>query len=618
MATGYEKFERQLDRLEKLFSRKKRVAYAQKPAVAGTNVDATARSFPVPPYLRPTSSRMMAREEVLLPPHSARRARSLPETPSTPHLRAAACRAHDSDDKYPSIPTRHCSSFPGMAQRSSSPYSGSRTDDPSSKLLEFSFSAASKGSKCESSPTRRCRPSSRLSNRSSVSVSPRARPDRKRYSTEFQDQSLLSERQESEVCKQITRQERASALPPLAREDHSSGVALAESPTPYLSPSPLPKDEPKFERSSSDRRVDSHQRSSSPISHTSIHQLIKALHKSTSVSQLSLAKDVDSDPVLKEPTVHDFLALSDDDIADGHAASRVQPPVSNPPAFALPPNPSLASSPVRIKPTFPLLTLSPPMATLPAAAAAIEAARIATKYRFNLVYVVNLWPNHISRSGRSSPLGRFCSNTHPASPFQTVTPSPPGSPVSTSSGYNSSFESRTPISCDSGTTGRLLAAYGLSSIMCPFRISAPVHQKVLRTQGWLEYRNDTGARDEFAHGYSCSFYTGYTPPRGCTTDVSNTEGKHQHQQEGQPHPEKPANRGIVFAAFRVPSDDGKPLCSDIAELEELHKDAEALVDMLINNRTARRQRRLPTPPSRWCVGGGSSQMLKSTAPLVAI
>ncbi|KAL2166878.1 hypothetical protein VTG60DRAFT_2057 [Thermothelomyces hinnuleus] len=564
----------------------------------------TAQAFPVPPYLRPTSSRMMAREEVLLQPLWARRARSLPESPSAPRIKTAAFSGHNTDEKGPSIPARHSSGYAGIAQRPSSPYSGSNVDDPSTKLLQFSFSTASRESECNSSP-RRSRPSVRSHRSSSVSVSPRARLDRKRCSTEFQ-QPFPSQGNERGVHGDSAQSENPSALPPLQREEHCSGTALPEHSSPSLSPSLLSKDKPKLGRLNSGQSTVSHRRSSLSISGTTIQQHSEALRESTSLSQLSRARDTNPnpDPILKEPSVNDFLSLSDDDIADEHAASRVQLSVSDPPTFPLPPNPSPASSPIRTRPAFPLLTLSPPLASRPAAAAAIEAARIATKYKFDLVYVVNLWPSHISRSGRSSPSGRSCGTPHPASPSRTTPFSPPGSP-----------DPATP-SPDSDMTGRLLAAYGLSSIMCPFRISAPVHQNVLRTQGWLEYRNETGARDEFACGYSCSFYTGYSPVRGHGSDAASSEGQCKYQE--RQHQDKPANRGIVFAAFRVPREDGSPVFSDATELEALHKDAEALVDMLINTRTARWRRRAPTTPSRWCVAGGSSEPLKPSEPLVAI
>ncbi|AEO53826.1 hypothetical protein MYCTH_114083 [Thermothelomyces thermophilus ATCC 42464] len=637
MATGYEKFDKQLDRLEKLFSRKKRAAYSHDSAATGirpttpmpflTNSNATtAQAFPVPPYLRPTSSRMMAREEVLLQPLWARRARSLPESPSAPRIKTAAFSGHNTDEKGPSIPARHSSGYPGIAQRPSSPYPGSNVDDPSTKLLQFSFSTASRESECNSSP-RRSRPSVRSHRSPSVSVSPRARLDRKRCSTEFQ-QPFPSQGNERGVHGDSSQSENPSALPSLQREERCSGTALSEHSSPSLSPSLPSKDKPKLGRLNSRQCTVSHRQSSLSISGTTIRQLSEALRESTSLSQLSRARDTNPnpDPILKEPSVNDFLSLSDDDIADEHAASRVQLSVSDPPTFPLPPNPSPASSPIRTRPAFPLLTLSPPLASRPAAAAAIEAARIAAKYKFDLVYVVNLWPSHISRSGCSSPSGRSCGTPHPASPSRTTPFSPPGSPDPTTP-HPASPSRTTPFSppgspdpttpsSDSDMTGRLLAAYGLSSITCPFRISAPVHQNVLRSQGWLEYRNETGARDEFACGYSCSFYTGYSPVRGHGSDAASSEGQCKYQE--RQNQDKPANRGIVFAAFRVPREDGSPVFSNATELEALHKDAEALVDMLINTRTARWRRRAPTTPSRWRVAGGSSQPLKPSEPPVAI
>ncbi|KAL2154503.1 hypothetical protein VTH82DRAFT_3179 [Thermothelomyces myriococcoides] len=345
-----------------------------------------------------------------------------------------------------------------------------------------------------------------------------------------------------------------------------------------------------------------------------------AREEPTSPSQLSRARDADPnpDPVLKEPTFNDFLSLSDDDIVDEHAAFRVQKkPASKTPAFAMASDPTPASSPIRERSAFPLLTLSPPLASRPAAAAAIEAARIATKYKFDLVYVVNLWPSRISRSGCPSASGRSYGTPHLSPPPRNTPVPPPGKPDLTTPNPD----------CD--MTGRLLAAYGLSSIVCPFRISAPVHLKVLRAQGWLEYRNESGARDEFACGYSHAFYTGYSPVRGhgggddgagAGAGVGGGSEGHREYQGRQGRQDKPANRGIVFAAFRVPREDGSgPVFCDAAELEALHKDAEALVDMLINTRTARRRpRRAPAVPSRCCAIGGSRRPLKPNGSLVAI
>ena len=377
---------------------------------------------------------------------------------------------------------------------------------------------------------------------------------------------------------------------------------------------------PKPDESNTDKSKVSRRPRSLSISRADIIHANEALRKAASLSQLQTEKAPSLDPIFKEPSVTDFLALSDDDIADGQAALRTQRPASKPPTFALPPNPP-ASTPVRTKPAYPLLTLSPPLASRPAASAAIEAARIATKYRFDLVYIVNLWPSHMSRLSRSSPLSQFCGTPIATSPAGTTTPSPPASPASQASGYDSSFEPRTPRGGGGGgrggVTGRLLAAYGLSSIMYPFRISAPVHQEVLRTEGWLEYRNATGAMDEFARGYSCSFYTGHSPARGRETAAAGASPTDHTKRARNNNKPKPANRGIVFAAFRVPNQDGSPVCSDAAELEELHADAEALVDMLIEIHMAQRQ----TTPRRCAVTGAGGRLMKpgaAVAPLVAI
>jgi hypothetical protein len=348
-----------------------------------------------------------------------------------------------------------------------------------------------------------------------------------------------------------------------------------------------------------------------------IKRASEALHKSTSLPKLPIAKVPTSDATLKEPSLTDFLALSDDDIADGHGAARAQTQASKPPTFALPPHPLQASAPRRPRGTPPMLTLSPPLARPTPAAAAFEAARIATKYQFDVVYVVNLWPSHMSRPSRSSPLSQFYGTPVATSPARVATPSPPATPVSPGSGYDSGFESRTPPPRDSSSspvTGRLLAAYGLHYIGHPFRISAPVHQKVLRTQGWLEYRDHTGAPDVLARGYSCSFCTGYSPARGYEADALTTpDGKRRKLKNNPP------NRGIVFAAYRKPLEDGTPVESSKEELEALYKDAEALVDMLIDMDKTQRQRRVPAPGTpRRCIGGQKSRLVRPGTPLVAL
>ncbi|KXX80812.1 hypothetical protein MMYC01_202952 [Madurella mycetomatis] len=300
--------------------------------------------------------------------------------------------------------------------------------------------------------------------------------------------------------------------------------------------------------------------------------------------------------ILKEPSLTEFLALSDDDVVGDRLAPGAQPATSEASIYSPLPNPPSAIQPARITDGHSLLTPFPPLASHTTAAAAFEATRIAVKFKFDLIYVVNLWPAHLSRSQcKSSP--RWSPRS---TPTQAAIPSKFSFHVSdTSAGGDRLFGSRnSPLSDGTsrcGMTGRLLAAYGLPSIVCPFQISAPVHQKVLRTQGWLEYRNENtgpGAMDEFARGYSCSFYAGYSPDkRRC--DISNPGSGKQEQRRCQTGnaASAAANRGIIFAAYRLPREDGTDISSSVAELATLHKEAEFLVDMLIDVRKAERKRR---------------------------
>lgn len=278
---------------------------------------------------------------------------------------------------------------------------------------------------------------------------------------------------------------------------------------------------------------------------------------------------------------------------------------------------------------YPFITLGPSLgmfpATLPATAAAFEAARIAIKYGFDLVYVVNLWPTRMgnNHSNHLPNFARFRGIPVPTSPTQAPrTPSPPSSPVSSSSfsendsGFEGSPHPYPRKKSSSGAiTGRLLAAYGLPAITYPFRISAPVHQKVLRTEGWLEYRSENCAQDEFARGYSCAFHTGhYSHHRGRhrreradegatssddTSDATSpTSPLHPPRRTAQA---KLANRGVVFAAFRLPRDDGTPIASDTAELDALYRDAELLVDLVTDVHTAQYHQQR----ARWMGKSGS-------------
>lgn len=254
--------------------------------------------------------------------------------------------------------------------------------------------------------------------------------------------------------------------------------------------------------------------------------------------------------ILKEPTLDDFLHLSDDDIAEEQAKndemeSQIQ-------SHTPPPTPvSLVSGSRAVS----SLTLPSPLYSRPAAVAAFEAARIAARHQFDLIYVVNLWPEaENGRDPRSTPTKRSCQ-------------------ARGSKGR---------------MTGRFLAAYGLSTVKSPFRISTMVHRRILRTDGWIEYRNDEAESDDFARGYACAFYRGqYGGPH----TPSGPTGSAAAPKPGAEN----IDRGIVFAAYRKPSRDGDKSAVNCSQeqLSSIYRDAEALVEMLIDVHMADRLRSSP-------------------------
>jgi hypothetical protein len=358
------------------------------------------------------------------------------------------------------------------------------------------------------------------------------------------------------------------------------------------------------EDSSSDRSVDDvTSQEIQPSKHMSLGNPetsridVAQLRKVLSDSNLSAATPLQlRDPVLTEPSLDDFLSLSDDDIADGDPVTSAP---SKPPTCGLPPDPPtpppgtaaavapstatpttaaapamapaavLTVAPAQASKSYRLLTLSSPLVSRPVTAAAFEAARIAARYKFDLVYVVNLWPRNLAGT-----LHKASESTRTA----RLTP------------VDGSLDEQASLACinpKSGMTGRLLAGYGLPSVMSPFRISAPVHQKVLRTDGWLEYRSDNAEADEFSRGYSCSFYTGVGLQGGTSSaqDASTSPKQSPKKKRSQPN-----NRGIVFAAYRLPRLDGTTVGSEISELDSLYRDAESLVEMLIDIHSTQRAR----------------------------
>ncbi|KAF1736475.1 hypothetical protein CRV24_002081 [Beauveria bassiana] len=232
-----------------------------------------------------------------------------------------------------------------------------------------------------------------------------------------------------------------------------------------------------------------------------------------------------SSSILREPDVNEFLSLSDDDIAEEEPDELERS----------------QSTPVPQPLATTLLTLTPPRASQPATAAAYVAARIAKSYDFDLVYIVNLWPGPMESNGQR-PL-----------------------------------------------IGRLLAAHGLHHVPSPLQISSLVHTTILRSDGWIEYRNADARPHDLARGYASAFYTGQYARSLSGNTSSPVSGVRLSEQ---------IDRGIVFAAYRKPRSNPDRLgrSFDDKELGELHREAESLVEMLIDIHVTNRLRQPPTSP----------------------
>lgn len=559
MATGRDRLEKNFDKLEKFFSRTKKAAAFRDSLFGGTRsgtpssppaqitqmeLATNSQIFPHPSFIRPTSTRMLARDEAVLASQPTRRAHSLPEAPTTSHQTSTRPPTIIGIYQSPQVPRRTSSL---LHRRNNASIAG---------LLEFSFA-------------HKATPSPDGSLSSSSTASPLSSPVQKRS---LDNSQALLHRFHSN----------RPDTPPLSdHEECPSPLPLRVVKTPpavpprdCLTPEPSPSLSPVLEDDDGNRKSDGmpsqEMQSPRPVSlgnpETSRFD-VTPLRKALSDSTLSASTPLRSrDPVLKEPSLDEFLSLSDDDIADGRPQA---PSPSQPPTCGLPPDPPSPSSPAEKTRCYPLLTLSSPLTSRPATAAAFEAARIAARYKFDLVYVVNLWPKNLGITQHKA-----------YEPARTARLTALGDPL----------DGQASLACinpRTGMTGRLLAGYGLPSVMSPFRISAPVHQKVLRTDGWLEYRSEHAAADEFSRGYSCSFYTGVGLQGSTGSGPDSSASPTLNSKKKRPQPN---NRGIVFAAYRLPRLDGTTLASDLTELDALYADAETLVEMLIDIHSRQRAR----------------------------
>ncbi|PFH60477.1 hypothetical protein XA68_10867 [Ophiocordyceps unilateralis] len=509
-----------LDRLERLFAYKRKASPGPNRQSAVV-VQPSEPQFPSPSFIRPKTSRMAARDEVRLRNADGR-------SPSVPDIITAL----RTTSTYAQLPDSAISACPLDGPKRSVSNCSRQADSIISGLSEYRF------------------PESHVDS-SSVSVP---------LNTSSTDAPQLPSPRCRSPCQVAPPPTRLATPPSSDAED--GGLFLSGKLLPDTQPRvpPTPEDTPDF-----GPVEDTHLTNS-----RSFDSLDQAMSKSSlfdmvvSFDQLSLHRTYSQSSapserrsccsILREPDVNEFLNLSDDDIAESAPPS---PTLSTAPETAsdtksLPPMDLSISS---LQPSTPsLLTLTPPRTSPPAAIAAFEARRIAGRYDFDLVYVVNLWPDSV-QSHKQAPL----------------------------------------VTCDDKTTapqpmmGRLLAAHGLHHVPSPLQISCMVHAGILRSAGWTEYRNANALSHDLARGFACSFYTG------------------QHLRNGQCGSDYPVSgvrlsgqidRGIVFAAYRKPRLGVDKLGRNFSEdeLGELHRDAEALVEMLIDIHVASRKRQ-PTQRS---------------------
>ncbi|PSR86980.1 hypothetical protein BD289DRAFT_246728 [Coniella lustricola] len=347
--------------------------------------------------------------------------------------------------------------------------------------------------------------------------------------------------------------------------------------------------------------------------------------------------------VLHNPSLQDFLAMADEDLAELRTAYPSRPPPRRaPPPPVLPPSSRSPASPMG----YDSRLLSPSVAA--SQVAAWEAARIAKKFDFDVVYVANFWPSQTNylhspsdqgaaattasspvsatSSSLSSPIsqypgtsmlsspvsGRFTSRSYSSTPRHSVDDSYIQVPAKLSERpllpmADCCPDSGKPLRKSNALKGCLLAAYGLETIVAPFKLSTRVHKKILRTQGWIEHRNSAAKENEFARGYALSFYTGTTPdPQAgpCTPKRLSLDDEMSVQRSfaANPDPVTPPrsggqycahkyeaarsqtviNRGLVFVAYRRPRGPGGSVNSSPVELDALGKEAKALVDMILD------------------------------------
>ncbi|OAA49363.1 hypothetical protein NOR_01286 [Metarhizium rileyi] len=509
-----------LDRLERLFAYKRKTSPTPS-GRASPVVQVIEQQFPSPSFIRPKTSRMTARDEV----------RSRQVTGRSPSVPDIMTTLHTTADHQPynSIPN-DCNS---LQQRfcQSPPFSQHNTEQLVSGLREFQFSK--KSSIDGDGETSRLPPT--LDHARNLDEAPQLPSPRCQSPLEISVPlaNILDTPPTSDYGSQ-------AASP---TNIHQQILLPVCPPTPGQSPNLGPIADVKLRNAKSADALD---KSLFRDIDAELGEPFDRFSLNRSYSQSSLGHTAHSfcSSTLREPDFNEFLNLSDDDIAESTPDSPELEALGEG-HLALPPtNPSMSSSSLQANSA--LLTLTPPRASRPAAAAAFEAARIARRYDFDLVYLVNLWPD-----------------TSKQIPGQDLN------------------------SCPKPMIGRLLAAHGLDHVPSPLQICALIHTQVLRSDGWIEYRNQDAQSQDLARGYTCAFYTGQYARSTSSRTASPVSGVRLSER---------IDRGIVFAAYRKPRDGEEKLGRNFNEeqLGELHQEAEALVEMVIDIHVANRSRQART------------------------
>lgn len=634
MATGFEKWEKKIDRVERFFSKRRRTALATResmfcvgnmshfiqselqqhesmeisPLQALSMTSPTTslpntppQLFPSPSFLRPTTTRMKAREEAPLTgtvksprlscSSEPRRAQSLPETPSLPHRLPSIDEANSlTSSLLLSSSTASLGILPPQVPKRTSSLFRRRRREPSAvpELLEFSF---------DQKPRRK----QETSARTSLSLDPTTPVER----TTSKRQSPKSSRL-LDALPIIPRH--CPDTPPHSDDEdwflplmatsfdktrhHSTTIAeLTPAPSPKMrsSPSKMPAVRATPAKTNSQPAIPAkkHQKQRSlELHHENPNVSTNALRKTVSDSKLSAS--VSSGPsrsqpkLLVEPTVDDFLTLSDDDIADDDPVAPRSPftPSGKPPAFGLPPDPPVlppsSYTGLPLSKHGPLITLKHNLTGRPAAHGAYTCARICKQFGFDLVYVVNLWP---ANTGYDSSTSSPTAASTPTSAFRT---SYPTSPESATGSQQPAYHTRPKL------TGRILAAHGLDRVPAPFQIGEPAHLNILRCQGWRKWVSEEVTENDFAEGYAYAFHTGPSPIS------EKAEGKRPELFTPPPRQRRQSlqdSRGIVFAAYRLPGPDGKTRPMSNSDLDRLFLEAEALVETLLDIHKTQRSRK---------------------------